>query len=145
MNAPATQACAQCGRQVPMQALVYDGQARLICASCEGDAEMHRASSDNVMKAGIAPPVLALLATLMFCVPFLNLIAPFGLGVVSILASIQAIRLGADRTNPGVTANSQPLLIISGILSGLWALGVIGIQVLAWFGMAIGSGAGRYY
>ena len=61
------------------------------------------------------------------------------------MASIQAIRLGADRTNPGVTANSQPLLIISGILAGLWALGVIGIQVLAWFGMAIGSGAGRYY
>lgn len=120
-----------------MSALVYDGQARLICTSCEGEAEYAAASGRNIVQTGIAPPLLALVGTMMFCVPMLGLFVPFVLGLLSLLASIQAIRMGANTSNPGVTANNQPLLIISGILSGLWALGILAIQLMAWIGMSL--------
>ncbi len=132
-----SQPCAQCGRVVPMSALVYDGQARLICTSCEGDAEYAAASSRGIVQTAIAPPLLALVGTMMFCVPLLSLFVPVICGLISIFASVQAIRMGADSSQPGVTANNQPLLLISGILSGLWALGIVGIQLLSWIGMSL--------
>ncbi len=142
MNAADSQACARCGRVVPMSALVYDGQARLICTSCEGDAELDALSRSNVTRTIVSPPVLALFGTIMFCVPLLSLFVPFVLGLISLGASVQAIRMGADISNPGVTANNQPLLFISGILAGLWALAIVGIQLLSWIGLSLMSGGG---
>jgi len=132
-----SQPCAQCGRVVPMSGLVYDGQARLICTSCESEGEIDALSKSTVTRAIIAPPVLALIGTIMLCAPLLSLFVPIICGAVSVTAAVQAIRLGADISHPGVTADSQPLLIISGILGGLWGLGVVGFQLLAWFGMSM--------
>lgn len=142
MNTADSQPCAQCGRVVPMSGLVYDGQARLVCTSCESAVEIDAMSRSNVTRSIVAPPVLALLGTMMFCVPMLNFIVPFVTGLIALAASVQAIRLGADISNPGVTANNQPLLFISGILAGLWALGIVAIQLMSWIGMSMMSGSG---
>ena len=120
-----------------MNTLVYDGQARLICMTCEGDAEFAAASSKSMVQTAISPPLIALMGTFMFCVPLLSFIVPLICGVVSLIASIQAIRMGMDTSRVGATDRNQPLLLISGILSGLWALGIIGIQLLSWVGMTM--------
>jgi hypothetical protein len=134
----ATQPCARCGRVVPIQALVYDGDAQLICTSCEGDAEMDAASRKNIIQTMVVPPVLALTGTVMFCVPIVGIFVPFFCGLVALLGGVQSIRMGMSLDNAGVTPSNQPLLVISGIFSALWALAIMGFEALAWFGLAIG-------
>ena len=135
-----TQACAQCGRMVPMSGLVYDGQAQLVCTTCESDAELSAMSRKNIVQTAVAPPVIALLGTMMFCAPLVSIFVPFICGLIALAGGVQAIRMGADASNPGVTDSNQPILIISGVLSCLWALGIIGIQLLSWVGMSMMSG-----
>ncbi|MBO6933840.1 MAG: hypothetical protein JJ863_02655 [Deltaproteobacteria bacterium] len=136
MNAE-TQPCAQCGRVVPTSSMVYNGQAQLICMTCESDAQFAEASTKSMIQTAISPPLLALVGTMMFCVPLLSLIVPLICGIMSMFASVQAIRMGMDNSRVGATDRNQPLLLISGILSALWALGIIGVQILSYVGMAL--------
>ncbi|MBX3247150.1 MAG: hypothetical protein KF901_08220 [Myxococcales bacterium] len=127
-----TQACAQCGRVVPARTMVHGGNG-LICASCEAAVELREVHSRSVTQAIAVPPLVAVLGLVTVCVPYVNLVVPFILGVVSMLAAFHALRLGVTGTpSDGVTQGVQVGLIVSGIVGGLIGLGLIGINLLGW-------------
>jgi hypothetical protein len=133
-----SQACAKCGRVVPPHALVYDGSARLICTSCEADAEATAIGKSNALRLAFGPPAIALLGTFTFCLPFLNIFLPLVFGALALFGGVSAIRTAIGGAgNEGVTSTTQPLLLVSGIIAALWGLGLAGLNLLAWLGLAL--------
>lgn len=128
----ATQACAQCGRVVPSQTMVHSGHG-LICASCEAEVELRAVHGRSVTQAIAVPPLVAVLGLVTVCVPYINLVLPFILGIVAMLSAFHALRFGVTGTAAdGVTQGVQVGLIVSGIVGGLIGLGLVGINLLGW-------------
>jgi hypothetical protein len=131
-------ACARCGRQVPRHVLGYDGAANLVCPSCEADAEVATVAKKSFTQLIIGPPALALIGSFGICLPFINLFVPALFGVGAVAAGIAAVRAGiSGSAAEGVTEGNKIFLILSGIVGGLWGLGLVGMNLVAWLGIAI--------
>lgn len=135
---PAGPSCAQCGRVVPKHSLVYDGSARIICTRCEADVVSGGIAKSNMLRLTLGPLGLALIGTFTFCLPVLSIFLPVVFGVLALLGGLAAIRtgLGGD-ADEGATRTAQPILIVSGIVAGLWGVVLVGVNVLVWLGFAL--------
>lgn len=132
------QPCAQCGRVVPNHSLVYDGSARMICTRCEADVVSGGIAKSNMLRLTLGPLGLALIGSFTFCLPVLNIFLPVAFGVLALLGGAAAIRTGlGGEADEGATQTAQPLLIVSGIVAGLWGVGLVGLNVLVWLGFAL--------
>jgi hypothetical protein len=127
--------CAACGKET--RSLNYDVYGRVICDACEAAADAAKITKQGVIKTAVAPPGIALLGTLTLCLPYINLVAPPIAGVIAIFGAVGAIRLAmSGNAADGVTSSTKPWLFISGIVGGLWGLGLCGIGLTSWIACA---------
>jgi len=130
--------CAGCGRQVARNMLVFDSGARLVCPSCEADQEIAAVGKRSFWQLVVGPPALAIIGSLGLCLPILNLFVPALLGLGAVIAGIAAFRTALrGNTLEGVTESNKVFLILAGVVGGLWGLGLIGMNALAWLGLAL--------
>ena len=137
MNAAAAEACASCGRELPAAMLLY-GSNGMICQSCDANIEAAVVVSKATTQLIIAPPALGLVGTFAICLPVINIFVPGLCGIGALVSGISAIKLGATGTlEDGVSSTKQALLIGAGIIGGIWGLGLAGMTVMSWLGLAL--------
>jgi hypothetical protein len=131
-------ACGRCGRQVPRHVLGYDSGANLVCPSCEADEEVAAVAKRSFTQLIVGPPGLALIGTMAMCLPIINLFVPALFGVGALAAGYAALRAGISGSKTeGVSDGNKVFLILSAIVGGLWGFGLVGMNLLAWLGLAI--------
>lgn len=133
-------ACGRCGTVVPESALALQGDGSRICMGCQAAHEGQNALRKSVLNTGLGAPGLAMLGVIMFCIPLANMIAPALFALAGGWQGISAIRLFVElnnrRDDHGVDGGLRAVLL-GGVVAVTIALGVLGIQVLGWVGMAL--------
>lgn len=96
----------------------------------------------DTTKTIIAAPALALIGTLCSCLPVVGSIVAGICGFMAVLVGYHAVRdgLASRRIGMGtpeapegeVTKTQKVLLLVSGLVGGLWGLGLVGTFGVHW-------------
>ena len=126
--------CPECGNMFDELELVPHGSG-VLCFFCAEEYEQKAKMAKGVWVTIVSAPVAGLMGTMLFCVAYVNLIAPGVFGLVGIYQSIACIRIGRTpselESEMGITSLSKTAAIIAAILGILSGLSAIVLNLLA--------------
>ena len=129
------QACSSCGKQITGSDVLYTEDARIVCASCQGAADIvstDKRAAGNIWKAAWSSVGMGVVAfgagfAMLGIITYL-LVA---MAIVPAVFAMQGVARGNERFTQHLTSGQQSgiwmLSIIGIILAGLTALGVPGL------------------
>lgn len=133
-------ACARCGKSVSADQLIPH-EGKRICLECELEVEDDKRMRGSVIRSIASVPIIVGVTPMMLCIPYLNFVLFPGLSVVTMVVSIQAIRLSSSiRSDPedyGVSEGHGTALLVLGILGVVIGAGYILFSLLLLGGLVM--------